>query len=213
MDLLTDLQVVDCSSGIPGGYCAKLLGDAGADVVKIEPPDGDPLRRWTNQGYWAGADPRADDGGGALFQFLHHADPIAKSGQGIAQRAVESLGFSRLSRRDVGQKADAVACHIAAAARRGAEFEPGNARAGAAHAELNAKTDPRTVAIVGKCPTIDVAVFGIDPGDEFRVAHARIGLRKAEQESGFAGQLQYVARKIEIENPLVRRGDRVERRL
>ena len=71
MDLLTDLQVVDCSSGIPGGYCAKLLGDAGADVVKVEGPEGDPLRRWTNQGYWSGADPNAADGGGALFQFLH----------------------------------------------------------------------------------------------------------------------------------------------
>jgi crotonobetainyl-CoA:carnitine CoA-transferase CaiB-like acyl-CoA transferase len=67
MDLLTDLQVVDCSSGIPGGYCAKLLGDAGADVIKVESPEGDPLRRWTNQGYWSGADP--DDG--ALFRFLH----------------------------------------------------------------------------------------------------------------------------------------------
>src|SRR3989442_8012455 len=71
MELLTELQVVDCSSGIPGGYCAKLLGDAGGDVIKVESPDGDPLRRWTNQGYWSGADPRADDGGGALFQFLH----------------------------------------------------------------------------------------------------------------------------------------------
>ena len=55
MDLLTDLQVVDCSSGIPGGYCAKLLGDAGADVIKVESAEGDPLRRWTNQGYWSGA--------------------------------------------------------------------------------------------------------------------------------------------------------------
>src|SRR4029077_11086577 len=71
MDLLTDLQVVDCSSGIPGGYCAKLLGDAGAEVIKVEGPDGDPLRRWTNQGYWSGADPNAADGGAALFQFLH----------------------------------------------------------------------------------------------------------------------------------------------
>ena len=76
MDLLTDLQVVDCSSGIPGGYCAKLLGDAGADVVKVESPEGDPLRRWTNQGYWSGADP--DDG--ALFRFLHfgHRSVVAQ---------------------------------------------------------------------------------------------------------------------------------------
>ena len=40
-------------------------------MVKVEGPDGDPLRRWTNQGYWSGADPHAADGGGALFQFLH----------------------------------------------------------------------------------------------------------------------------------------------
>src|ERR1700704_2172741 len=72
MDLLTDLQVVDFSSGIPGAYCAKLLGDAGAEVIKVEPPEGDPLRRWTNQGYWSGADSRGEDGGGALFRFLHH---------------------------------------------------------------------------------------------------------------------------------------------
>jgi crotonobetainyl-CoA:carnitine CoA-transferase CaiB-like acyl-CoA transferase len=67
-ELLTDLQVVDCSSGIPGGYCAKLVGDAGAEVIKVESAEGDPLRRWTNRGYWDGA---PDGGDGALFQFLH----------------------------------------------------------------------------------------------------------------------------------------------
>lgn len=67
--LLTDLQVVDCSSGIPGGYCAKLLGDAGAEVIKVESPGGDPLRRWTTEGYWTGVPGGGSDG--ALFQFLH----------------------------------------------------------------------------------------------------------------------------------------------
>jgi crotonobetainyl-CoA:carnitine CoA-transferase CaiB-like acyl-CoA transferase len=89
MDLLTDLQVVDCSSGIAGGYCAKLLGGAGADVIKVEPPAGDPLRRWTNQGYWGGA---PDGGDGALFQFLHFGhrsivatDPVGADGGPIAE--------------------------------------------------------------------------------------------------------------------------------
>ena len=68
MDLLTDLQVVDCSSGIPGGYCAKLLGDAGADVIKVESPEGDPAAPLDQPGLLVGA-PIADDG--ALFQFLH----------------------------------------------------------------------------------------------------------------------------------------------
>src|SRR4029079_6579516 len=87
MDLLTDLQVVDCSSGIAGGYCAKLLGGAGAEVIKVEAPDGDPLRRWTNQHYWDGA-PSGQGGGddGALFQFLHfgHRSIVATELEEIA---------------------------------------------------------------------------------------------------------------------------------
>ncbi len=38
------LQVADCSTGVAGGYCSKLLTDLGADVVKVEPDAGDPLR-------------------------------------------------------------------------------------------------------------------------------------------------------------------------
>ena len=42
---LDDLRVVEVSDRIAGAYCGKLLTDAGADVVKVEPPDGDALRR------------------------------------------------------------------------------------------------------------------------------------------------------------------------
>ncbi|GAY13527.1 CaiB/BaiF CoA-transferase family protein [Mycobacterium sp. shizuoka-1] len=62
---LTDFVVVDLSSGIPGAYCTKLLADGGAEVVKVEPPEGDPLRRWSASGAQLGSD---DDG--ALFSFL-----------------------------------------------------------------------------------------------------------------------------------------------
>jgi crotonobetainyl-CoA:carnitine CoA-transferase CaiB-like acyl-CoA transferase len=40
-----DMTVVDLSIGIAGGYCGKLLADGGANVIKIEDPQGDPLRR------------------------------------------------------------------------------------------------------------------------------------------------------------------------
>jgi crotonobetainyl-CoA:carnitine CoA-transferase CaiB-like acyl-CoA transferase len=66
MDGLRRLRVVDCTTGIAGAYATKLFADAGADVVKIEPPDGDPLRRWSATGAELGG---AD---GALFRFLHH---------------------------------------------------------------------------------------------------------------------------------------------
>jgi crotonobetainyl-CoA:carnitine CoA-transferase CaiB-like acyl-CoA transferase len=38
------LRVADCSTGVAGGYCSKLLTDLGADVVKLEPDSGDQLR-------------------------------------------------------------------------------------------------------------------------------------------------------------------------
>lgn len=47
---LAGLRVVELASEIAGPYCGKLLVDLGADVVKIEPPSGDPLRRWGPHG-------------------------------------------------------------------------------------------------------------------------------------------------------------------
>src|SRR2546422_11582041 len=40
---LADLRVLDLTD-LKGALCAKLLGDMGADVIKIEPPGGDPMR-------------------------------------------------------------------------------------------------------------------------------------------------------------------------
>jgi crotonobetainyl-CoA:carnitine CoA-transferase CaiB-like acyl-CoA transferase len=39
------LRVVELGDGIASAYAAKLLGDHGADVVKVEGPEGDPARR------------------------------------------------------------------------------------------------------------------------------------------------------------------------
>ncbi len=41
---LDDIRVLDLA-GEPGAYCGKLLADTGADVIKVEPPGGDPARR------------------------------------------------------------------------------------------------------------------------------------------------------------------------
>ena len=46
MAALEGLRVVEIAGDIAGPYCTKLLVDLGAEVTKIEPPTGDPLRRW-----------------------------------------------------------------------------------------------------------------------------------------------------------------------
>lgn len=60
---LKGLQVLEISDRIAGAYCGKLLVDAGADVIKVEPPEGDPLRRWTASG-------AAPQGDAPLFHYL-----------------------------------------------------------------------------------------------------------------------------------------------
>ena len=43
---LSNLTVVEYSHGIAGALCSKAFADLGADVIKMEPPEGDPTRRF-----------------------------------------------------------------------------------------------------------------------------------------------------------------------
>ena len=43
---LAGLKVVDLSRVLGGPYCTMVLADHGADVIKVEPPQGDETRQW-----------------------------------------------------------------------------------------------------------------------------------------------------------------------
>jgi len=66
MEALRDLRVVEIGGDVACAYATKLLADLGADVVKIEPPEGDPLRRW---GPFANG--RRDPEASGLFRYLN----------------------------------------------------------------------------------------------------------------------------------------------
>lgn len=43
---LAGVKVIDLSRVLGGPYCTQLLADHGAEVLKIEPPQGDETRGW-----------------------------------------------------------------------------------------------------------------------------------------------------------------------
>lgn len=55
-------RALDAGTGVGAGYASRLLAETGWDVVKVEPPGGDPLRREPSR--WGGAE-------GAAFIFAN----------------------------------------------------------------------------------------------------------------------------------------------
>src|SRR6476620_746427 len=51
---LAGLKVLDLTRVLAGPFATMLLGDAGAEVVKVEPPGGDETRQWGPP--WAGGE-------------------------------------------------------------------------------------------------------------------------------------------------------------
>ena len=89
---LGGVRVVEWSNLITGPFCGKVLGELGADVIKVEPPAlGDDSRR---RGPFPGHIPDPERSGLFLFANLNKRgltlDPGTASGRGILGRLLES---------------------------------------------------------------------------------------------------------------------------
>lgn len=78
MGALSHLRIVEIGSAAATSYCARLFADFGADVQKVEPQAGDPLRRTA---------PLTPQGHSAWFAFLN----FNKSSVVLAQRDASRL--------------------------------------------------------------------------------------------------------------------------
>ena len=101
---LEGVNVLDVASMLAGPYCATLLGDLGAEVIKLEPPRGDETRRFgprrgTDSGVFVGVnrnkrslrvDLRTDDGQEVLARLVQWADVVVDN---LRPQARKTLGL------------------------------------------------------------------------------------------------------------------------
>ena len=90
---MAHLRVLELGSLIAGPFAGQLLGDYGAEVIKVEPPTGDPMRRWgvvhEGEGLWWTSiarnkrsvvlDLRTDDGAAATKRLATTADVVIEN--------------------------------------------------------------------------------------------------------------------------------------
>lgn len=111
---LADVRIIDLTQALAGPFCTMLLADLGADVIKVEPPAGDPSRilgpRPTDRegcdygGYFASInrnkrsivlDVKTAAGRAAIFALVRQADALVENARsGVMDRA--GLGYERL---------------------------------------------------------------------------------------------------------------------
>ena len=105
---LAHLTVIELTVNVPGPFCAMILADLGARVIKVEPPGGDPLRH--SAGMWASLnrgkqslvlDLKSDGGRQVLGRLAESADIVLEGWRpGVADRL--GADFSTLSERNPG---------------------------------------------------------------------------------------------------------------
>ncbi len=107
---LSGLRVLDLSQYLPGPFATLQMAELGAEVIKIEPPDGDPMRRFMVSGKESVSpiynhlnrgkkiltlDLKTEAGKLALTDQIQHADVLMESYRpGVLERL--GFGYERL---------------------------------------------------------------------------------------------------------------------
>ncbi len=113
--LLKDIRVIDLSQYIPGPYLTRMLADLGAEVIKIEPPNGDPMRYfnerktnpskpycWLNRGKKISRlDLKTEQGLEKLTELITQADVLI---DGFRPGVLDRFGFDRLALKSINQR-------------------------------------------------------------------------------------------------------------
>ncbi len=110
---LSGIRVLDLTRLLPGAFCTMLLADMGADVIKVEDPDGGDYLRWTpplidGQSVWFNAlnrnkrshtlDLKSAEGRDLLLQLAERADVLVEGNRpGVMDRL--GLGWAVLHAR------------------------------------------------------------------------------------------------------------------
>ena len=125
--VMEDRVVVDFSSGWPGSVATMVLSDFGAEVIKVEPPAGDPHRAFPQHLLWNRGkksivlDLETEEGRAKARQLAAQADVVIES---FAPGEADALGigYETLS----AQRPDLVYCSISAFGPKGqyANYKP-----------------------------------------------------------------------------------------
>ena len=118
---LSGIRVVDLTRILSGPFCSMFLADMGADVIKIESPDGDPVREQGERKngfsfYFATfnrnkrsitLDLRKSDGKEILRELIRRADVVVNN---YRPGVMDKMGFGRDEL--IALKPDIVSCHV-----------------------------------------------------------------------------------------------------